>query len=46
MATVGAVSVLRGFVPVDDVERLRRSRSEHGWGLWIADVRDPTRRPR
>jgi V/A-type H+/Na+-transporting ATPase subunit I len=38
METVGAVAVLRGFVPVDAIDRLRALAQQHGWGLWIADV--------
>jgi V/A-type H+/Na+-transporting ATPase subunit I len=38
METVGAVAVLRGFVPVDEIGRLEALAQQHGWGLWIADV--------
>ncbi len=45
MDTVGALSVLRGFVPAEEVERLRSLASERGWGVWIADVEDDAGAP-
>jgi len=45
MDTVGAVSVLRGYVPADEVERLRSLARERGWGVWIADVEDDAGAP-
>lgn len=45
MDTVGAVSVLRGFVPAEEVERLRSLARERGWGVWIADVEDEASAP-
>jgi V/A-type H+/Na+-transporting ATPase subunit I len=38
METVGAVTVLRGYVPADEVERLAALARDRGWGLWLADV--------
>ncbi len=45
MPTVGAVVLLRGYVPEDDVERVRSLAAEHGWGVWIRDVEDPAEAP-
>lgn len=45
MATVGAVAVLRGFVPEDEVQRVRDLAARHGWGVWASDVRDPDEAP-
>ncbi len=45
MATVGAVAVLRGFVPEDEVQRVRDLAARHGWGVWVSDVRDPDEAP-
>jgi V/A-type H+/Na+-transporting ATPase subunit I len=45
METVGAVSVLRGYVPADEVGRLQALGRQRGWGLWIADVADPGAAP-
>ena len=45
MEEVGAVSVLRGYVPADEVPRLRTLARERGWGLWIADVEDDAAAP-
>jgi V/A-type H+-transporting ATPase subunit I len=45
MPTVGAVVLLRGFVPEDAVERVRSLAAEQGWGLWIRDVEDPAEAP-
>ncbi len=45
MARVGAVVVLRGFVPFDEVERVRAMAHRHGWGLWVEDVHDPDEAP-
>lgn len=45
MAHVGAVDVLRGYVPVDESERLRAAAAAHGWGLWIREVEDPDAAP-
>ncbi|NBC95614.1 MAG: hypothetical protein GVY27_04575, partial [Deinococcus-Thermus bacterium] len=45
MPTVGAVVLLRGFVPEDAVGRVRTLAAEHGWGLWIRDVEDPAEAP-
>lgn len=45
MARVGAVVVLRGFVPFDEVERVRTLAHRHGWGLWVEEVRDPDEAP-
>jgi len=45
MPTVGAVVVLRGFVPADDVERVHELAAEHGWGVWVSEVRDPDEAP-
>jgi V/A-type H+-transporting ATPase subunit I len=45
MARVGAVVVLRGFVPFDEVDRVRTLARRHGWGLWVEDVRDPDEAP-
>ena len=40
MEDVGAVSVVHGYVPADEVPRLRWLARERGWGLWVADVED------
>jgi V/A-type H+/Na+-transporting ATPase subunit I len=45
MARVGAVEVLRGFVPAEHVPRLEALAAERGWGLWVEDVRDPNEAP-
>ena len=45
MGHVGAVDVLRGFVPVDEVARLRAAAGAAGWGLWVRDVDDPDEAP-
>ncbi len=45
MSTLGAVAMLRGFVPEDDVERLRALAVTCGWGVWVSDVRDPAEAP-
>ncbi len=45
METVGAVAVLRGFVPADEIERLTALARERGWGLWITEVADPGTAP-
>jgi V/A-type H+-transporting ATPase subunit I len=45
MPTVGAVVMLRGFVPEDAVERVRALAARHGWGLWVRDVSDPAEAP-
>ncbi|MFN2323739.1 MAG: V-type ATP synthase subunit I [Trueperaceae bacterium] len=45
MARVGAVVVLRGFVPFDEVEHVRALAHRHGWGLWVEDVRDADEAP-
>lgn len=45
MATVGAVAVLRGFVPEDEVQRVRDLAARHGWGVWVSDVGDPDEAP-
>lgn len=45
MDHVGAVDVLRGFVPVDEVARLRAAAGAEGWGLWVRDVDDPDAAP-
>jgi V/A-type H+/Na+-transporting ATPase subunit I len=45
METVGAVAVLRGFVPIDEIDRLQALAQQHGWGLWIADVLEPDAAP-
>ena len=43
--TVGAVSVLRGYVPSDAVERLTALARDRGWGLWLTDVTHPDDAP-
>ncbi len=45
METVGAVSLLRGFVPADEVERLSDLARERGWGLWVTDVENDAAAP-
>jgi V/A-type H+-transporting ATPase subunit I len=45
MPTVGAVALLRGYVPEDAVERVRGLAREQGWGVWIRDVADPEEAP-
>jgi V/A-type H+-transporting ATPase subunit I len=45
MGHVGAVDVLQGFVPVDEVGRLRAVAAAEGWGLWVRDVEDPDAAP-
>jgi V/A-type H+/Na+-transporting ATPase subunit I len=45
METLGAVSLLRGFVPEDEVERLSALARERGWGLWVTDVADDAAAP-
>ena len=45
MGHVGAVDVLRGFVPVDEVARLRTAAGAEGWGLWVRDVDDADEAP-
>lgn len=45
MEDVGAVSVLHGYVPSDEVPRLRTLANERGWGLWVADVEDADAAP-
>ncbi len=45
MARVGAVEVLRGFVPAEHVRRLEALAAERGWGVWVEDVRDPDEAP-
>lgn len=45
MEDLGAVSVLRGYVPVDELPRLRDLALERGWGVWIADVEDDEAAP-
>jgi V/A-type H+/Na+-transporting ATPase subunit I len=45
MSTVGAVAMLRGFVPEEDVARLRTLAATHGWGMWVSDVQDPAEAP-
>ena len=37
MAEHGAVAVLKGFVPVPELEKLRAAAKEKGWGLLITD---------
>ena len=43
--TVGAVSVLRGYVPAEEVERLTTLARDRGWGLWLTDVAQPDEAP-
>ena len=38
MAQYGEISVLQGFVPAPDIEKLRKTASESGWGLLIEDA--------
>jgi V/A-type H+-transporting ATPase subunit I len=45
MPTVGAVVLLRGFVPEGEVGRVRDLAAEHGWGVWVSEVRDPDEAP-
>jgi len=45
MEDVGAVSVLRGYAPADEVPGLRSLARERGWGLWVADVEDDAAAP-
>jgi V/A-type H+/Na+-transporting ATPase subunit I len=45
MATVGAVAVLRGFVPLDEVERVAKLAAERSWGLRVAEVEDEATAP-
>lgn len=45
MADVGAVAVLRGFLPADDVERVTELAHRHGWGVWFTDVEDANAAP-
>ena len=40
MSEHGEIAVLRGFVPVSDVEVLRNAAAVNGWGLLIADPAD------
>ena len=37
--------MLHGFVPVDEVARLRAAAGAAGWGLWVRDVDDPDSAP-
>lgn len=45
MADIGAVSVLHGFVPADEVDRLVAMAHERGWGIWVTEVEDPDAAP-
>lgn len=45
MAEVGAVTVLRGYLPADEVERVAALAQRHGWGVWISDVEDSNAAP-
>ena len=45
MPTVGAVVLLRGFVPEGEVDRVRELAAEEGWGVWVSEVRDPDEAP-
>jgi V/A-type H+/Na+-transporting ATPase subunit I len=45
METVGAVTILRGFVPEDQVTRVQALAQAHGWGLWVTDVANPSEAP-
>lgn len=37
MGVSGAIAYLNGYVPVDDVEKLRAAAGTHGWGLLIEE---------
>jgi len=45
LETIGAVAFLRGFVPEEQVPRLRTLAERRGWGLWVSDVTDPDEAP-
>jgi len=45
METVGAVVVLRGFVPADEVPRVEELARARSWGLWVSEVQDPAAAP-
>lgn len=45
METIGAVVVMRGFVPVDETPRVARLAAERQWGLWVSEVEDPAAAP-
>jgi len=45
MANVGAVAVLRGYAPAEDVAHVADLARQRGWGLWVADVSDSAAAP-
>ncbi len=45
METVGAVTLLRGFVPADEVDRIAKLAAERSWGLWVTEVEDDAAAP-
>jgi V/A-type H+/Na+-transporting ATPase subunit I len=45
LASVGEVSLVRGFVPTEAVPRLRELARHRGWGVWLNDVRNADEAP-
>ncbi len=45
MQTVGAVALLRGFVPADEVERVAKLATERSWGLWVTEIENEAAAP-
>ena len=45
MSNVGAVAVLRGYAPAEDVAHVADLARHRGWGLWVADISDSAAAP-
>jgi len=45
MEDIGAVAVLHGFVPADEVDRLIELAHDRGWGIWVSEEENPDAAP-